>query len=184
MDGTRRVVDRPASDTLLSSTSMPSEGDSRCLATPTVNRLLRPLRTRCNVLAKMVSTQSRPATYSSSRRATVSDSSNHDLPLAVYPPPDKFASKAHFSQGYKDSLELIRRIYAVRDAFRNVVIRAAGASQKSDGVPALSSLCALVIGQNMFGWEEPPEDEEEDSEPDATDFVDQMYDAVPMACRG
>ncbi|KAF6760038.1 hypothetical protein DFP72DRAFT_883009 [Ephemerocybe angulata] len=157
------------------------EGDPRCLATATVNRLLRPLRTRCSALSKMVSTQSQPSTYSSSRRTSaLLDSSNHELPLTVYPPPDKYASKAHFSQGYKGSLELIRRIYAVRDAFRNVVARGG----KPDRLPTLSSLCARVIGHNMYGWEEPPEEEEEDSESEAADFVDQMYEAVPMACRG
>ena len=160
------------------------ESDPRALATATINRLLRPLRTRCNVLAKMVSIQSRPSAkaYSSSRGTNRTDSPNHDLPLVVYPPPDKYASRGYFSQDYKDSLELIRRIYAVRDAFRNVLTKIGLPAQR---VPALSSLCATVIGRNMQTWEEPPgEDEAGDGESDAAEFVDQMYEAVPTYCRG
>ncbi|EAU91354.2 hypothetical protein CC1G_07389 [Coprinopsis cinerea okayama7 len=167
--------------------------DPKALTTAAINRLLRPLRTCCNVLAKLpLPTQatgaSRPsATYSSTstnRLGLIQINQKHD-PLVILPPPDKLASQLYFSQEYRGSLELARRVYAVRDAFKNIVVKAKNANVSTRVIP-LTALCAITIGQNLQEWEEPDDQDDDQQQQDASNdisYADEMYEAVPAAYR-
>lgn len=172
--------------------------DHRNLTTTVINRLLRPLRSRCNGLAKLpnATPATAPATYSSSNRVGLLEiNQNHD-PLAVLPPPDKLASHLYFSQEYKGFLELARRVYALRDAFKNIVVRAglSGPTPNHASLPTrivpLSALCAQIIGQNLQDWEEPSDGSDSDVEERESlysariSYADEMYEAVPISYRG
>jgi len=142
-------------------------------------RVLRPLRTRCNALVRLVAGQSRSSsthTYASSIRPGVGYPSHQDAPLAIYPPPRKLFATAH-AQDYKNNLELISHIYAIVESFRNAVSKATP-SQNATRIPSLMSLCAVIIGQNMPTWEDEGEDEEDQ---DATEFVEQVYESLPTS---
>jgi hypothetical protein len=160
------------------------------LTTATAHRLLRPLRTRANALAKLRAAPAQPVTtYSSSSRVGLLDITNlqqHD-PLVVLPPPDKLASQLYFSQQrYKDSLELARRIYALRDAFRNVVVKAnIPVDRNTTRLIPLTALCALAIGHSLQEWEgDDASDNEDGDQSDAPSYADEMYEAVPALYRG
>lgn len=175
---------------------MPTTGHSvtfmdKGLTTATAHRLLRPLKSRANALAKLRAAPAQSiTTYSSSNRVGLLDITNqqqHD-PLVVLPPPDKLASQLYFSQqSYKDSLELARRIYALRDAFRNVVVKANLAVDRNTTLIPLTALCALAIGHNLQEWDHPegdPSDSEDGDQSDGPTYADEMYEAVPALYRG
>ncbi|TFK25498.1 hypothetical protein FA15DRAFT_668372 [Coprinopsis marcescibilis] len=154
----------------------------------TINRLLRPLRTRSSVLAKVATTNNHStnpsATYSSSNRSVlriVPQSS----PLNILPPPHKVASQLYFSKEEKGTLDLARRIYAVRDAFKNIVVKADLPVDAGSRVMPLSALCASIIGQHMQEWEEPEDadNEHQSSFEVVPTYSEEMYDAVPGSYR-
>ncbi|KAH6914107.1 hypothetical protein BKA70DRAFT_1095566 [Coprinopsis sp. MPI-PUGE-AT-0042] len=161
------------------------------LTTATAHRLLRPLRTRANALGKLRAAPAQSVTtYSSSNRVGLLDITNqqqHD-PLVVLPPPDKLASQLYFSQSdNKASLELARRIYALRDAFKNVVVKANLPVDRNTGslIP-LTALCALAIGHSLQEWEHPEGDASDNEDGDQSDgpsYADEMYEAVPAPYR-
>ena len=161
--------------------------DHVSLSTATAHRLLRQLTTRANALAKLRPEQFQSVTtYSSSARVGLT-ASQHDHPLLVLPPPDKLASQLHFAQSqYKSSLELGRRIYALGDAFKNIVVKANIQPDSISHLLPLTALCALAIGHSLQDWERPDDDEEHgdhQSDADGPSYADEMYDAIPSSYR-
>ena len=68
-----------------------------------------------------------------------------------------------------EEVELARRVYGVRDAFRELVRSVGGG-----GKVGLAEMCAIVVGGNI----EVEENEEEEEEGEG-----ELYEAVPVAYR-
>lgn len=152
------------------------------ITTSRVNRLLRPLRNKCNSLVAL------PKTATASR-VTYSKQGNWDPdsrpPLAILCL-SAGTKKLTFDNRSADEFELSRRIYAVCDAFKNIAHVAYG-QLCTERIPSLAAMCTLVIGENM-------PDANSDStliesgqgstdENDILD-VDGIYEAVPPHYRG
>ena len=100
-------------------------------------------------------------TYGSSSRHSSADVSERrdEPPLAVIPPPEKLSVLSKLDRSSRENLELSRRIYDVRDAFRNILQAAltTGTSSRrstpqphvetSEGrVRSLAAMCASTVG--------------------------------------
>ncbi|KZT67196.1 hypothetical protein DAEQUDRAFT_813057 [Daedalea quercina L-15889] len=170
------------------------------LTTTRVNRLFRPLRAKCTALAEFSSprSQTRPlvsVTYSRhSRPLTRTASADHDAPpLTILQPPETLGSRIHFDRTSLDNLQLSRKIYEVRDAFRSLVQAVLGADSTSprDDVPhirSLAAICATVIGQNIqseiIACQADLDDEVDNLSANiSTDIQEKLYEAVPLHCR-
>jgi hypothetical protein len=150
-----------------------------------INRLLRPLRNKCAILASATSrpsTSVAPITYASSS----SPSLEARVPpsLDVLRDPKCVVSRAHQESRSLDALA--RQIYAVTNAYRNVV-QAALPNEFSASCPkvlALTDICAASVGQDIQAevvrglamLEEHDEAEE-------TALVDKLYEFVPVRFR-
>lgn len=122
-------------------------------------------------------------------------------PLAVLPPPEKLLTLAKLDRSVRESLELSRRIYDVRDAFRNVLQATLSPSSNSRrssvrnvrAVPegrirSLAVLCAMTVGQHIedqiaINVEEREEDEDETEDDGELKVVDSLYEAVQPQYR-
>src|SRR6267142_1363699 len=153
------------------------------LSVSRINRLLRPLRNKCAILASATtrpSSSTAPITYGSS-----------SLPEARAPPPLDVLQdlKLVISRTHQESRSLdalARQIYAVTTAYRNVVQAAlpGGADGSRWGVLALTDICAAKVGQSIRGeaarcsamLEEPDESQ-------VTALVDELYESVPVRFR-
>ncbi|KAI0249582.1 hypothetical protein BJV78DRAFT_1283847 [Lactifluus subvellereus] len=150
-----------------------------------INRLLRPLRNKCGILA---SATSRPS--GSAAPITYGCSSSPSLETRVPPSldvlrdPRLVVSRAHQESRSLDALA--RQIYAVTNAYRNVVQAALpnDVSTSHRQVLALTDTCAALVGRNIQAevarclttLEEPDEAEE-------TALVDELYESVPTQFR-
>lgn len=76
-----------------------------------------------------------------------------------------------------------RRVYAVRDSFKDIVVKTKSGQIQQIGsgneVMALSAMCSMVIGANL----QYEVDEENDDDMDGTNFADELYEAVPLEYR-
>ncbi|KAF8267663.1 hypothetical protein EI94DRAFT_1283668 [Lactarius quietus] len=129
-------------------------GSSLCaeFSIPRINRLLRPLRNKCAILASgTTSSQSNssatpvPITYGS----TSSKLSRAPPHLDILRDPKRVIFHAHLESRSLDALA--RQIYAVTDAYRNVV-QAAFASDLDGSrcvVLSLADMCAATVGRNL-----------------------------------
>lgn len=151
------------------------------LTTSRVNRLLRPLRNKCNTLAAF------PRSAMASRVTYSKQSSNWDpdsRPLTVLYP-SAGTKKLTVDGRSADEFELSRRIHAVCNAFKNVAHVAYG-QPCTERIPSLAEMCSLVVGENM-----PAANSDStlvDSGEDSTNQnlildVDGIYEAVPPHCR-
>ena len=155
------------------------------LSVSRINRLLRPLRNKCAILASATSPSGSVATYGSSS----SPSSETRVPptLDVLYDPKLVISCAHQESRSLDTLA--RQIYAVTNAYRNVV--QAALSGGLDGgrrdVLALTDLCAASMGQNIKGEVAQClalfEGEPDDDDTKETALVDGLYESVPARFR-
>lgn len=72
-----------------------------------------------------------------------------------------------------------RRVYAVRDSFKEIIVKTnSGKTQpigSGNGVMALSAMCSMVIGANL--------QYEIDDDMEGTNFVNELYEAVPLEYR-
>lgn len=164
------------------------------LATSRINRLLRPLRNKCASLASLPSSSAYavPSTYSS-KDATWSI--NDPPPLVMLQPPGGAGVRIHLDEHYMKSLELSRRLYAVRDCFRNLVLTTFGTSARSsrrtgaNGVASLAAMCSMVIGEaiqaecttNTAAKE--LDDEERMDDEEIMEMTNEIYEAVPVHYR-
>ena len=150
-----------------------------------INRLLRPLRNKCGILATATSRPSgsvAPITYGSS--ASPSLETRVPPSLDVLRDPKLVISRAHQESRSLDALA--RQIYAVTNAYRNVVQAALpnDGSMSRPGVLALTDICAASVGRSIQAevarclatLEEPDEAEE-------TALVDELYESVPGRFR-
>lgn len=161
-----------------------------------VNRILRPLRNKCALLASTTSSSSRrsraanPITYSSNPPSSQWQADDHP-PLAILQTPQHLVSRVHLDRHSLGNLDLSRKIYAVVDAFKNVLQASFGAERDEGEKTAflsLTDICAAVVGENVQAeveWTaEDDDDDEEDIEEDAERaIVDDIYEAVPSRFR-
>lgn len=137
------------------------------LTTTTINRLLRPLRNRCVAFAKFQSPPPPLRTYSTR------DPIHFDVPpLSILHPPDKLGIRIHFDKHVLDVLDLSRKIYAVRDSFRDILFKMPNTSPAPTAFPTSASLvaiCSIVVGQNLDC---------------NADEANDIYEVVPMQYRG
>ena len=179
---------------LYSMSSFTVEGNSD-LSTSHINRLLRPLRNRCNNLAAFSSTAARlptiHATYSSraTRNARVFNSNRESEvpPLSILQPPQTIRSQIHLDQTCVSNLELSQKLYAVRDSFRDLVVKTAtrlGSMPARDrwSITSLSAMCSIIVGENIhpdFNTDTSDGMEEEE----LIDAINDIYEAVPLQYR-
>ena len=122
------------------------------LSIPRINRLLRPLRNKCAILASCT-TSSQPSSAATPVTITYGSTS---LNLSRAPPsldilrdPKSLISRAHLESKSLDALA--RQIYAVTDAYRNVVQAALTSDLNGSyrGVLSLADMCAATVGRNL-----------------------------------
>ncbi|KIM91977.1 hypothetical protein PILCRDRAFT_106881 [Piloderma croceum F 1598] len=168
----------------------PARGNG--LSTPRINRLLRPLRNKCTALAsESSSAPSIHATYSNNRAGWSKDSP----PLALLQPPGNVGIRVHLDDDYMRTAELVRRLYSVRDCFKNVLQVAFGveaekpARRGGKDIPTLGAMCSTVIGttiqvqfdENAAAKTEGDDDYMEEEEVMA--LANEIYEAVPLHYR-
>jgi hypothetical protein len=151
---------------------------------------MRPLRNRCTALAAFagsIDACHRPAnaaTYSSRPSAeTASDNGIDHPPLEILQPPGSIHARTHFLKNGTERLEMSRRVYAIRDSFREIVVKTKPQNGQhgsgKNSVMSLSAMCSSVIGRNM----QYEAHEETDDDMEGTNFVNELYDAVPIEYR-
>jgi hypothetical protein len=117
-----------------------------------VDRILRPLRNKCNALAVHVS---KPG----------DDLSAVPL-LSVLHPPENIGVRVHFDKHRVNTLELSRKQYAVRDCFKDVLARILGGNNAQKisqrRVVGLADLCAIIVGSQLHAESDQTQDAEED----------------------
>jgi hypothetical protein len=157
------------------------------LSVSKINRLLRPLRNKCAILASATSRPSSssvaPITYGSSSLPLLE--ARAPPPLDVLHNPKLVISHAHQESRSLDSLA--RQIYAVTNAYRNVVQAALPRELDGNrrGLLALTDICAATVGQSIRGevgqylvtLEGEPDEAQE------TALVDELYESVPARFR-
>ncbi|KAK0437511.1 hypothetical protein EV421DRAFT_1907262 [Armillaria borealis] len=152
-----------------------SATDSDRLSVKRISRLLRSLRVRCQALRLCSAVPTaQVATYPCRRGASCSDT-----PLSLLPPPNSAASRLIFDRNSSAVLELSRKIYVIRDAFRDLVLNTRPPDRKSSDT-TLAALCATVIGENMEHRDGQDVEGEQDIEEDT---VELLYEAVPASYR-
>jgi hypothetical protein len=158
------------------------------LSVSRINRLLRPLRNKCAILASATSRPSGsavPITYGSN--SSLSSEIRAPPPLDVLHDPKLVISRAHQESRSLDTLA--RQIYAVTTTYRNVV--QAALSGRVDGsrrnVLALTDICAASIGWNIkeevAGFLATLEGEMDEDDAKETALVDELYESVPARFR-
>lgn len=159
-----------------------------------VNRILRPLRNKCGLLASSSSSSSRrtraanPITYASNSSSSQWQADDHP-PLSILQTPQHLVSRVHLDRHSLGNLDLSRKIYAVVECFRNVLQASFGPDRDAGERKAflnLTDICAAVVGENVqaeIEWTA-DDDEEEGVEEDAERaIVDDIYEAVPSRFR-
>lgn len=173
------------------------------LTTSRISRLLRPLRVKCQKLASYSpeTALQRPrgsvvVTYGSSSRQSNADAVERrgEPPLAVIPPPEKLSVLSKLDRSSRDKLELSRRIYDVRDTFRNILqatLASGTNSRRSTPQPnievpegrvrSLAAMCANTIGDNLEDQMSISSEErggQEVNDEEEQEILDTLYDAV------
>lgn len=143
--------------------------------TSRIKRLLRPLKCKCLALSSyMKETPARMTTYGSR------SSLDHDLlPLEA---PSNIGVRIHFHKDTVQSLELSKRIYAIRDCYSDLISKMDRPRAKEDAnlptLPSLTSLCSVILGAQISC------DEEEFPESECSlDISEVLYDAIPPPYR-
>ena len=169
--------------TVRKSTSHPADVD---LSVSKINRLLRPLRNKCAILASATSRPSGskvPITYGSTSLPL--QEARAPPPLDVLRDPKLVISHAHQESRSLDALA--RQIYAVTNAYRNIIQAAlpGGLVRSSRGLLPLTDVCAAAVG-----WSIKREVarclatlEDDLAEAEETALVDEIYESVPVRYR-
>ncbi|EIW63178.1 uncharacterized protein TRAVEDRAFT_69277 [Trametes versicolor FP-101664 SS1] len=167
------------------------------LSSSRINRQLRSLRMKCTSLNALTLAPTKPAvsvTYGSSHRNVSKHAQDDDgtPPLAILQSLDNFGTRLHLDRAIIENMQLSKRIYEVRDAFRNIVQSVLGPAPSLDHeergrVLDLTSICARLIGEHVQSEIEAAFDDLRDSdvlEDDrGTQAMDDLYDQVPPAYR-
>ncbi|KAG8880740.1 hypothetical protein FRB98_004757 [Tulasnella sp. 332] len=174
-----------------------------------IHRLLRPLRSKVKALNHAIKSKSKHRTKSSRTSSSDGIALPTDFgPLSVIPHPSRLQSKMTGSNARWDPqaqmhgmsvILLAQKIYAIVDAFRNIVERCYGnAIQRTGAVPSLMEVCLGIIGGDIEAsvhelladkddsHEESDDDEEFDQESDdddETSVIDGCYEQIPEHLR-
>ncbi|KAH9059006.1 hypothetical protein EDB87DRAFT_1810469 [Lactarius vividus] len=154
---------------------------------PRINRLLRPLRNKCTILASCTASgQSSSATPATVTYGSTSSKLSRAPPsLDILRDPKLVISHAYLESKSLDALA--RQIYAVTCAYRNVVQAALTNSLDGSycGMLSLADMCAATVGRTLqaevvqglaaLG-------EETDEAVEMT-LSGELYESVPMHCR-
>jgi len=156
------------------------------LSVSRINRLLRPLRNKCAILASTISRPSGSAvsiTYGCNSFPLLD--ARAPPPLDVLRDPKVIISHAHQESRSMDALA--RRIYAVTNVYQNVVqtVLPRGQDGERRNVLALTDICAALIGNNIRREVARclDTDEEARDEIKETALVDELYECVPTRFR-
>lgn len=166
-----------------------------------ISRLFRPLRAKCHKLASyspdeqlQVSKGTVFVTYGNlSRQSCIVPALEQDVPpLIVIPPPERLSALSKLDRSSRENLELSRRIYDIRDAFRHVlevVLQPSSTSRKSSApntyehpnIRSLAAMCAAIVGEHVEDQVHLAAQAREDPAPnDGEEFrvVDSLYEAI------
>lgn len=147
------------------------------LTTSRVNRLLRPLRNKCNALAALPKAAKTSCVTYSKQLSNWDPDSRPPLTILRF---SAGAKKLTLDRRSADEFELSRRIHAVCDAFKNIAT-VTFRQPCGERIPSLAAMCTQVIGENM-----PAANTLADLDRDSTDNildVDGIYEAVPPHYR-
>jgi hypothetical protein len=156
------------------------------LSVSRINRLLRPLRNKCAILASATSRPSgsaAPITYGSGSSQLLE--ARAPPPLDVLRDPKLVISRAHQESRSLDTVA--RQIHAITNAYRNVVQASlpAGLNGSRRNVLALTDICAASVGwglkaevvQCLATLEGEPDEAKEMA------LVDELYESIPGRFR-
>lgn len=158
------------------------------LSVSKINRLLRPLRNKCAIIATATSRPSgstAPITYGSTSLPL--QEARAPPPLDVLHDPKLVIARAHQESRSLDTLA--RQIYAVANAYRNIVQAAlpGGPDRCHRGLLALTDICAASVGRCIKGEVArclaTLESESDSDEAEETALVDELYEVVPVRYR-
>ena len=166
------------------------------LTTSKINRQFRTLRSKCSALTSLTLAPSRPAvavTYGSSSRSLARKSLDGDdaPPLAILQSLDKLGTRLHLDRAIVENMQLSRRIYEVRDAFKNIVQSTFGtpteAAMVASRVMPLAGICARFVGEHIqseiaasLDGDSNDENREDDIR---SNVMDDLYEQVPSSYR-
>ncbi|KAH9894948.1 hypothetical protein C8Q73DRAFT_730034 [Cubamyces lactineus] len=169
------------------------------LSTSRINRQLRSLRAKCaglNELQRRAHASSKPAvsvTYGSSRTAARRPQEEDDVPpLAILQCLDNFGMRLHLDRAIIENMQLSKRIYEVRDAFRNIVQAGAATPPSTEDsherrVLPLTAICARLVGEHVQSEVRATAEEvaEEHGREDglAAQVIDELYEQLPTPHR-
>lgn len=165
------------------------------LTTSRVNRQFRSLRSKCAALRSLNLAPPRPkvaVTYGSSSR-NVSQEQDDTPPLAILQSLDKLGARLHFDRALVENMQLSKRIYEVRDVFKNIVQSTFGPPKSTPEVTcrvlSLSGICARVIGEHVEAEMKASCGDSSDAEGAQDEEVrnhvmDELYEEVPSQYRG
>ncbi|KAI0644592.1 hypothetical protein C8Q79DRAFT_913270 [Trametes meyenii] len=166
------------------------------LSTSRINRQFRTLRMKCTSLNVLALTPSKPSvsvTYGNSRQ-TIRRPTSEDAtpPLAILQSLENFGARLHLDRAIVENMQLSKRIYEVRDAFRNIVQSAFGPADEGNRddtrrILPLTAICARLVGEHVQSEIDAAVedvDESEDNEEDVrAQVMDDLYEDVPVAYR-
>ncbi|KAF9497238.1 hypothetical protein BDN71DRAFT_1444971 [Pleurotus eryngii] len=150
-----------------------------------IHRLLRPLRSTLVSNTPQALQSKSQRTYSSKSTKFVTNITI--TPLERIPPPGRAALLG--GEQRNQLIELSRKIYVLRDCFRNVVAGALGKDHGASAqVPSLASLCATVMGealnQHMQELEREIQEEKESvDDAELLEAVESLFEAIPAHQR-
>ncbi|KAI0745093.1 hypothetical protein C8Q76DRAFT_851927, partial [Earliella scabrosa] len=166
------------------------------LTTSRINRQFRTLRSKCSALTSLTLAPSRPAvsvTYGSSSRSLARKPLDGDdaPPLAILQSLDKLGTRLHLDRAIVENMQLSRRIYEVRDAFKNIVQSTFGTPTEgamvASRVMPLAGTCARLVGEHIqseiaasLDGDSNDENREDDIR---SNVMDDLYEQVPSSHR-
>ncbi|KAI9068372.1 hypothetical protein FKP32DRAFT_1754533 [Trametes sanguinea] len=168
------------------------------LSTSRIARQLRTLRAKCaglNSLQTRALAPSKPAvsvTYGHSKNSVKRIQDDEETPpLAILQSLDNFGARLHLDRAIVENMQLSKRIYEVRDAFRNIVQSALGTPKDIDveatrRVLPLTAICARLIGEHVQSEVQAAvDDAAEDGREDevASQVLDELFEQVPPSYR-
>lgn len=161
-----------------------SEVDTQKFSISRINRLLRPLRNRCISLASFATEGCLSSDYAKrSSKISLNHANDPDFPpLSFLQPPMDMGSRIHFDKHHIESLEMSRKLYAVRDCFQEIVSKTGRKNIATTGtrrsVMSLAAICSVLVGENMPSEVDVNSDDVEDE-----NLVNDIYEAVPLQYR-